>query len=78
MRVRLRARIFNDFWYRLINGYFSPTLSLHILRDKEKFIIRELGRANTALPSWMAPPYILRNVVKRVRDRSEYSRSEFV
>lgn len=48
MRVRLRARIFNDFWYRLINGYFSPTLSLHILRDKEKFIIRELGRANTA------------------------------
>ena len=78
MRVRLRARIFNDFWYRLINGYFSPTLSLHILRDKEKFIIRELGRANTALSPWTTPPYTLRNVVKRVRDRSEYSRSEFV
>lgn len=58
MRVRLRARIFNDFWCRLINGYFSPTLSLHILRDKEKFITRELGRANTALPSWMAPECI--------------------
>lgn len=33
------------------SSVFSPTLSLHILRDKEKFIIRELGRASTALPS---------------------------
>ncbi len=73
MRVRLRARIFNDFWYRLINGYFSPTLSLHILRDKEKFIIRELGRASTALPSWMAPPNALRAKRKPQTQRSKRS-----
>nr|DAK98776.1 MAG TPA: hypothetical protein [Microviridae sp.] len=39
---------------------------------------RERGSANTSLSSWTTPLYIQRNEVKRVRDRSEYSRSEFV
>lgn len=55
------------------SSVFSPTLSLHILRDKEKFIIRELGRASTALPSWMAPPNALRAKRKPQTQRSKRS-----
>ena len=55
------------------SSVFSPTLSLHILRDKEKFIKRELGRASTALPSWMAPPNALRAKRKPQTQRSKRS-----
>lgn len=55
------------------SSVFSPTLSLHILRDKEQFIIRELGRASTALPSWMAPPNALRAKRKPQTQRSKRS-----